>query len=490
MTIEQMIRPRHRAGFGASRMLRADALAIVDAVRDKRASATEITRVFLDNVRRQNSRFNCFTSITEERALGEAKAVDDAVANGGKLGPLCGVPYAVKNSFDVEGISTLAGSRINSELPPAERNAAAVQRMSEAGAVLVGTLNMEEYAYGFTTENEHYGAVRNPHDTSRIAGGSSGGSAAAVAGGLVPLALGSDTGGSVRLPAALCGVFGIKPTFGRLDRTGCFPLAASFDTVGAFARTVDDLAICYQVMLDDDSNRGSHDATADLLPRRLEDEIADMHIAIADDYFDRYSEDDARKAVAHIARALGATCRVTLPEAERARTAHVVITAAEGGTVHMSNLRARPHDFEPSSRNRLIAGAISPASWYLQAQRFRRWFCDALAQVFKDVDVILAPASPCPATPIGAETMKVRGVDFGPRSYMGMLTQPISLAGLPVITVPLLREGQMPLGVQIIAPPWREDVCFTVARFLERCGAACSGIAMGAVAAETPESAQ
>jgi AtzE family amidohydrolase len=455
-------------------LLCADALVIADAVARKRVSATEITQAFLDNIRRQNSRLNCFTSITEERALMEAKAVDDAISCDGKPGPLCGVPYAVKNSFDVEGIATLAGSRINTELAPAEQDAEVVHHMHRAGAILLGTLNMEEYAYGFTTENAHYGAVRNPHDTSKIAGGSSGGSAAAVAGGLVPLSLGSDTGGSVRLPAALCGVFGIKPTFGRLGRRGCFPLAASFDTVGAFARTVNDLASCYRAMLDDEPDRQTRNGGTEPAARAV---ASDLRVAIADDYYDRYSNDDARAAVALFAGVLGATRCVTIPEAERARAAHVVITAVEGGSIHLSNLRARSHDFEPSSRDRLIAGAISPASWYLQAQRFRRWFCDALARVFKDVDVILMPASPCAATPIGAETMNVRGSDLGPRAYMGMLTQPISLAGLPVITVPFLRKGQMPLGVQIVAPPWREDVCFRVARLLERSGAASSRIA-------------
>src|ERR1700742_1833041 len=223
-------------------LLDADALTIADAVRRKHVCATEVTQMFLRRIRRETSKFNCFTFVTEDIALETARSVDAAVAGSGELGALCGVPYAVKNSFDVHGLRTLAGSRINAELPPASKDATAVERMRQAGAILLGTLNMEEYAYGFTSENAHYGAVRNPHDTSRIAGGSSGGSAAAVAAGLVPLTLGSDTGGSIRLPAALCGVFGLKPTFGRLNRSGCFPLAASFDTVWPFARTVDDLA--------------------------------------------------------------------------------------------------------------------------------------------------------------------------------------------------------------------------------------------------------
>jgi Asp-tRNA(Asn)/Glu-tRNA(Gln) amidotransferase A subunit family amidase len=212
--------------------------------------------------------------------------------------------------------------------------------------------------------------------------------------------------------------------------------------------------------------------------------IDDLRIGIADDYFDRYSEDDARAAVAEFARALGATRRVTMPEAERARAAAYVITAVEAGNLHLSNLRTRPQDFEPLSKDRLLAGAISPASWYVQAQRFRQWFRGQVAQVFETVDVILAPASPRTATPIGAKSINVRGHDLVPRAYMGMLTQPISFIGLPTITVPFLREGEMPLGVQVIAPPWREDICFRVARTLEQSGVARSRIA-ASVMAET-----
>lgn len=462
-------------------LLRADALTIAEAIRTKQASAVEVTRAFLDNIRAQNSKFNCFTAVTEERAMVEAKAIDLVVAADGALGPLCGVPYAAKNLFDVEGLTTLAGSRINAELAPARHNAAAVEKLRQAGAILVGTLNMDEYAYGFTTENTHYGAVRNPHDTSRIAGGSSGGSAAAVAGGLVPITIGSDTNGSVRLPAALCGIFGIKPTFGRLDRAGCFPLAASLDTVGAFARTAGDLAACYQAMLDNDLDHAVEvqRAVGLMLPSSA-DKLGNLRIAIADDYFDRYSEDDARNAVAEFARALGATRRVTIPEADRARAAAFVITAVEAGNLHLTNLRKRPKDFEPLSKDRLIAGAISPAAWYVQAQRFRQWFRSQVAEVFETVDVILAPASPRTATPIGAKSINVRGHDLVPRAYMGLLTQPISFIGLPTITVPFLREGQMPLGVQVIAAPWREDICFRIAYALEQAGVARSGIAASA----------
>lgn len=459
-------------------LLESDALAIAAAVRSGQVSAKEVVEQFLGQIGEKNAPLNSFIAVTEQRALAEADAVDVALAAGSDVGPLAGVPYAVKNLFDVKGISTLAGSRINAESPSAAVDATAVQRLHDAGAILLGTLNMDEYAYGFTTENSHYGPVHNPHDLSRIAGGSSGGSAAAVAGGLVPLTLGSDTNGSIRLPAALCGTFGIKPTFGRLSRAGCFPLAPSLDTVGAFARTVSDLATCYDALQGSDvRDPACANQFADPIRSAMREGVAGLRIAVADDYFDRFSEDEAQYAVWEFARALGTVSRVTLPEAGRARAAAFVITAVEAGNLHLANLRARPQDFEPLSKDRLIAGAISPATWYVQAQRFRQWFRNQIAQIFETTDVILAPASPRSATPIGAITVNVKGHDMVPRAYMGMLTQPISFIGLPTITVPFMREGHMPLGVQVIAPPWREDLCFRVAHALEKAGVASTSIA-------------
>jgi AtzE family amidohydrolase len=459
-------------------LLEADALSIAAAIRAKHVSASEVTRAFLSNIEANNAALNCFTALTEQRALAEAIAVDAAIAAGRATGPLAGVPYAVKNLFDIEGMSTLAGSRINADLAPAQQDATAVANLHSAGAILLGALNMDEYAYGFTTENTHYGPVRNPHDTTRIAGGSSGGSAAAVAGGLVPLSLGSDTNGSVRLPAALCGTFGIKPTFGRLGRAGCFPMAASLDTVGAFARTTADLAACYDALLGaDPRDPASAGRASEPVSLALAGDVGNVRIAVADDYFERYAEEEARHAVAEFARALGTTRRVTIPEAERARAAAYIISATEVGNLHLPNLRTRAQDFEPRSKDRMIAGAIAPAAWYLQAQRFRQWFRANVARIFETVDVILAPASPRSATTIGATSMTLNGADVAPRAYMGMLTQPISFIGLPTITVPFLRDGQMPLGVQVIAAPWREDLCFRVAHALEEIGVARSVIA-------------
>ena len=206
------------------------------SVREGRTSATAVARETLAKIRAENGAINAFTAVTEDRALVAAAAVDAAVAAGRDPGALAGAPFAVKNLFDVAGLPTIAGSRIDRDRAPAARDAALVRRLEEAGAVLVGALNMDEYAYGFSTENTHYGATRNPHDRTRVAGGSSGGSAAAVAASLIPLSLGSDTNGSIRVPAALCGVFGLRPTYGRLSRSGMRLFSASLDVGGPFAQ--------------------------------------------------------------------------------------------------------------------------------------------------------------------------------------------------------------------------------------------------------------
>ncbi|HZF79641.1 MAG TPA: amidase family protein, partial [Rubrivivax sp.] len=235
----------------ADQLLLGAAHAIAAAVRTREVPALDIAQAALRRVQATDGRVNAFTEVTSRRALAEAAALDQRIASGDEATmalPLLGVPFAVKNLYDIEGITTLAGSKIERDRPAAAHDAVLVQRLQAAGAVLVGALNMDEYAYGFTTENTHYGPTNNPHDLTRIAGGSSGGSAAAVAAGQVPLSLGSDTNGSIRVPASLCGVFGLKPTFGRLPRTGSYPFVANLDHLGPFARNVRDLALSYDAM--------------------------------------------------------------------------------------------------------------------------------------------------------------------------------------------------------------------------------------------------
>ena len=447
----------------------AHAIDIAAAVRGRRTSAVAVARAALARIDESNARYNAFTEVTASRALADAEAVDASIAAGRDPGPLAGVPYAVKNLFDVSGAVTLAGSRINARNEPAQRDSAMVRRMSDAGAVLVGALNMDEYAYGFTTENAHYGPARNPHATDRSAGGSSGGCGAAVAGGLVPLALGSDTNGSIRVPSALCGIFGLKPTYGRLSRAGTFPFVGSLDHVGPFARTAADLALAYDALqgpdaLDPACAQRPVERTSEALERGVEG----LRIGLLGGYFERNATEAAWEGVAAAACALGVTRQVELPEVERARAAAFIITASEGGQLHLPNLQARRDEFDPLIRDRLTAGALIPAAWYLQAQRVRRWFAQRVRETFAGVDVLLAPATPGPATLIGQETMTIRGREMPVRPNVGLLTQPLSFIGLPVVAAPLRGRDGLPLGMQVIAAPWREDLCLTVAAALER----------------------
>ena len=431
-------------------------------------SAVGNVRAALARIEATDGRVNAFTAVLAERALARAAAVDAQ----GLGGPLAGMPFAVKNLFDLEGLPTLAGSRIEREAAPARRDATLVRRLEAAGAVCVGALNMDEYAYGFTTENTHYGPTRNPHDLDRLSGGSSGGSAAAVAAGQVPLALGSDTNGSIRVPASLCGVFGLKPTFGRLSRAGSYPFVASLDHLGPFARNVRDLAAAYDAMqgidLDDPAQqRRPVEPALPLLGRGAEG----LRIGVLGGWFRRMAQPAALQAVDRMAAALGAERVVEWPEVDRARTAAFLITNAEGAALHLSDLKRRAHDFEPLSRDRFLAGALLPAAWVVQAQRVRHWFARQVAASFESVDVLLAPATPCVAPAIGTEWLEIDGARLPARASMGLLTQPISCIGLPVVTVPRWHTDpaapHLPIGVQVVAAPWREDQALRVAFALE-----------------------
>ncbi|SHJ83411.1 amidase/aspartyl-tRNA(Asn)/glutamyl-tRNA(Gln) amidotransferase subunit A [Bradyrhizobium lablabi] len=441
------------------------------AVRAGRQIAVEVTRANLDRIHTLDSSINAFTAVTADRALAAAARIDDLVRSGRDPGPLAGVSFAVKNLFDVEGITTIAGSRIDATLPPATRDATLVARLESAGAVLVGALNMDEYAFGFSTQNSHYGPTRNPHDLSRIAGGSSGGSAAAVAAGLVPMSLGSDTNGSIRVPAALCGVFGLKPTYGRLSRAGTRLFAASLDHVGPFARSVGDIAAVYDALQGPDpADPVCVGQPIEPIASRLDQGMDGLRVALAAGYFSSAGHPEVFAATERAASALGVVRRVNLPEPALARAAAMVITASEGGELHLADLKARADSFDPMTRPLFLSGTLVPAAWYVRAQRFRRWYCSELEALFRDVDVILAPATPYPAFPIGQRMMEVDGRQLPAAGHLGVFTQPLSFAGLPVLAAPIAGSGTLPMGIQIVAAPWREDLVLRVAAAAEAAG--------------------
>ncbi|MBL8593959.1 MAG: AtzE family amidohydrolase [Devosia sp.] len=457
----------------------ADAVEIAEAVKSGQVTARIVTEAALDRIERHNPMLGAFTDVTVERALEQAELIDSKIRNAMDPGPLAGVPFAVKNLYDIKGIPTRAGSKINRDNPPAARDATLVTRLEAAGAVLLGALNMDEYAYGFTGENAHDGPSRNPHGLDHMTGGSSAGPAAAVAGGLVPLSLGSDTNGSIRVPASFCGLFGLKPTYGRLSRAHSFPFVSSLDHLGPFARSTRDLALAYDVLQGfDEADPAQTKRVNEPTSARLKHPIPGLRIAVAGDYFQGTPEVQA--VVQKVAKALDVTKSVTLPDAQAARAAAFLITMAEGATLHLERLRERPEDFDPEVRDRLLAGTMLPVVWVERAQKLRRVFRERVLKLFDGVDAILAPATPMKAPLLGQKTAMFGGVELPVRPNLGIFTQPISFIGLPAVTVPVWQYGEdLPLGVQVIAAPWREDVCLRIAHQLETAGVCKAPVAQG-----------
>ncbi len=448
-------------------------------IRSLHVSASDVVKAALARIAQHNPAINAFTEILTNRALAKAAEIDALIARGGNAGPLAGVPFAVKNIFDVAGITTLKGSIIERGKPAATEDAFAVAGLERAGAICVGCLNMDEYAYGFTTENTHYGACHNPHDLSRSAGGSSGGSGAAVAAGLVPISIGTDTNGSIRVPASVNGIWGLKPTYGRLSRGGCGMFVPSLDHVGPFARNVADLGLAYEAMqgqdpLDPAQNwRGNRPVSG-----VLSQGIGGLRIARLGGHFARHGMDCAQEATAIVARALDAIETVEITDAAAARAAAFLITASEGANQHLADLQTRPDDFEPLTRDRLLAGALIPAQWVIHAQRVRSAYRAQVMDLFYDWDILIAPATPAPAMPLGQSMLDADGQSVPLRASFGVYTQPISAIGLPVIAAPIQDiSGKLPIGVQLIAAPWAEDLLFRAADVLERSGLCAAPIA-------------
>ena len=474
-------------------------LDIASAVAAKRLSAREAVITSLDRIDALNPLVNAFTAIHRDRALARAQAVDQQVQNGQQL-PLAGVPFAAKNLFDIEDEITLAGSKINQQNAVATTDALMIKRLEAAGGVLVGALNMGEFAYDFTGENQHYGDCCNPWNLTRMTGGSSSGSGAALASGMVPLTLGSDTNGSIRVPSALCGTYGLKPTYGRLPRTGTYPFCDSLDHVGPMARSLGELVAAYNVMQ-------GFDATDHVcVPRQLD--LVDvqssvgkaLRIGVLQGYFAPQEFDEATQVVADCAKALEVMglavdgCELSLAQA--GRSAAFLITNIEGASLHYEKILRRVDEFDSDTRDRFIAGSLLPAAWYARAQRVRRQYAKEATELFRRFDVLLAPATPIRAPLRGQKTMSMGGNEVNVRANLGYFTQPISCIGLPVVCAPVMQPdfvkpkalqsasatGATPsMGVQIIAAPWREDVCFKVASMLADAEVTRSEVAPGSM---------
>ncbi|MFT3965197.1 MAG: AtzE family amidohydrolase [Sphingobium sp.] len=430
------------------------AAALAAEIRGGRRKAVAVAQEALHAIAARNPSINAVTRVLAERALEEAAAVDAKVAAGEDPGPLAGVPYGVKDLFDVAGLPTTAGAGRLEHAPPAARDAEAIARLKAAGAVLVATLNMDEFAYGFVTDNAHWGITRNPHDERRFAGGSSGGSAAAVAAGMVAFALGSDTNGSIRIPASLCGLHGIKPSHGSLPMEGAYPFVHSLDDIGIFTRTAADLALVDRIIRAEGRADGA---------------FSSARVALLGGWFRRNLAPEMERALDALSAALDRPPVIDLPDVARARSAAFLITAYEGGMLHRDALRVDPLSYDPATRDRLIAGAAMPEAVYREALAYRAVFAAHLDAAFAGHDVLIAPATFGPAPLIDDPVIPIDGSPQPARANLGLYTQPISFLGLPVVAAPLAAPG-LPLGVQLIATRGRDAALLSFAAELEARG--------------------
>ncbi len=444
------------------------AYAIAADIRSGQRRAVDVVGAALARIAERDTAINAFTAVVGEQALADAARVDAKIARGEEVGPLAGVPFAVKNLFDVAGLTTLAGSKILQDASPAVSDAFGVAALRRAGAVLVGALNMDEFACGITTENAHYGATRNPLALEHVAGGSSGGSAAAVAAGMVPLTLGTDTGGSIRVPAAMCGIWGLKPTFGRLSRSGVVPFSWSMDHIGPLAADLRDLALGYDVLQGRDvHDHAQADRAAAPVSHLLSGTASGLRVAMLGGWFFENASEDAIGVVTEAAKRIGVTRTVVLDRTDAARAAMNLIVMSEAGASQLPALRRRARDFDPMTRGRMLAGAMLPAAHISAAQRFRSWYRRQAEALFREVDVLIAPALPFPAIRIGQDSILLNGREVASRPCYPALTAPLSFIGLPVISMPVPRPGGLPLGIQIVARPFAEGDAFRVAAALK-----------------------
>ena len=451
-------------------------LSIADAaelVAGRQLSPVEIVDAHLRRIDAIDGALNSFITLLRDESMAAAREAEGAIASGGYIGPLHGLPIGLKDLYYTKGIRTTMGSKIMGEFVP-DADAAVTERFREAGAILIGKLQMHEFALGATSENPHYGPAHNPWDTGRMTGGSSGGSGSAVASGQCMGALGSDTGGSVRIPASLCGIVGLKPTFGRVSRYGVYPLSWSFDTVGPMTRTVRDAALVLNAIAGHDSRdlSSSRRPTEDFA-ERLEDGISGVRIGIPKEYFFEKTEPqvtDSVREAASVLEGLGASVdEVSIPVLEHSQTISTPISQAEASQIHTEHLRDRAHDIGADVRGRLYQGALTPATDYIKAQRARTVYNARMAEAFQRFDALIAPTCPVGAPKLGERTMQVGDVEEPTLALLSRLTRPFNVSGVPTVSLPCgFTSYGVPIGLQIAGRPFEDAAVLRIAHAYEQ----------------------
>lgn len=448
-----------------------DITALAPLIRTKEVSPVEATAAYLQRIERLDPLLNTYILVLAEQALAAARQAEQDIAGGAYKGPLHGVPVGIKDLFDVAGAPTTMGSKVLKQNVAVE-DAAVVARLREAGAIVLGKQNLHEFAFGITTENPHYGAARNPWDTNRIPGGSSGGTASAVAAGLCAAGMGSDTGASVRAPASFCGVVGLKPTYGRVSRAGALPLAWSLDHPGPIARSVADCALMLQAIAGHDPRDPA--TTRDPLPNYSDDldrGIKGLRVGVPREYFFEIIEPDVDRLVRQAISALeglGASLEeVSLPHVTHAQVAGNVIMSSEAASWHATWLEERPEDYGADVLARIRGGLLLSAHEYLSSQKMRTLIQQDFAAAFQRVDIVVGPTLPIVAPPIGQTTVPYGPLNVPPRLIANRATVPCNLTGMPAISVPCGFSAGLPVGLQLMGPAFAESLVLRVAAAYE-----------------------
>ncbi len=441
------------------------------AIRAKKVSSAELTAESLSGIARLQPRLNAFITVTEERAQERARRTDEELKRGIDRGPLHGIPIAVKDVYCMRGVRTTCGSKLFENHVP-DRDAAVVERLEAAGAVITGKANMHELAYGITSSNPHFGFVRNARNPEHIPGGSSGGSGSAVAAGMVFMAMGSDTGGSIRIPASFCGTVGIKPTFGRVSRYGVMPLDFSLDHMGPLTRTVRDAAICLGAIAGHDprDETSSRQPVPGFLPPG-QVSIQGLRIGIPENFYFERVDPEVEAAVRRMASAaanLGATLvPVRVPDIRELNVIARVILLAEASAA-MEKYLSRRENFGADVLSLLDQGRLIPATDYVNAQRLRRVKQQEFRRIWRQADCLLTPCTPTPAPKIGQTTITIAGESEDARLASTRLVRAINLLGLPALAVPCgVHTSGLPMGMQLIGRPFTEPLLFRVGAALE-----------------------
>ncbi|MSQ14776.1 MAG: amidase [Dehalococcoidia bacterium] len=424
-------------------------------------SPVELTEAYLEQIEQLDSHLNAYITVTAPEARAQAEQAHQEIREGRYLGPLHGIPIALKDLVATRGGRTTAGSKVMAQWTPAE-DAAVVTRLREAGAVILGKTGMHEFAYGPTGINPHYGTPLNPWDDKRMPGGSSSGSGVAAAAGLCAGAIGSDTGGSIRIPASLCGIVGLKPTYGRVSRRGAIPLSWSLDHVGPMVRRVEDAALMLNAIAGyDPTDPGSANITVPDFRAGIRDSVRGLRIGIPrNDFFQRLDHEvaDIMEEAIRVMSRLGAVVReIDLPLVRDAAFISAVVQSCEAATYHLPLLREHWDEYSESIRNRLLPGLAVTGVMYLNGQRARALLTARVGRAMEDVDILLIPTVPVAAPTLDEETITIAGHSETVVAALTRLNRPFNVTGLPSISLPCgSTKSGLPVGMQLAGRSWEE----------------------------------